>query len=182
MDSASVNQFRALIETQLKEKETDIDTTITYINVGLLGLFLTINEKLIPFSTSIHKCLLYISVLSFMASFFIGIINKIVTTHFDRKAIHFIDNNDLKDRTNEVKLLEKSKYYDKILQRIRALLIIPLLFLGLIIQIIYFFINIKQPQMDKESIMIEIKTSKSDTTINLKNTNIHIFQTKDTVK
>lgn len=182
MNAEEKKQYRSLVETQLKEKETDIETTITYVTVGLLGLFLTINEKFIPFSTSKFRILIYVSVGGFVLSFLIGIINKLMTTKFDRKVIDFIDNSDLAVRDKELELLEISKKCDKILRGIRSYLIFPLLLIGLIAQIFYFFLNLNQPQKDNESIKIEIQSPKSDTTLKLKNTNVHIFQTKDTAK
>ena len=107
MTEDEIKEYRSVIDTQLREKETDIETTISYITLGLLGLFLTINEKFIPLASSQDKLILLISVLSFVISFMIGLLNKFQTTKFDRQIIDILDETDLTNEDEEQKLLQK---------------------------------------------------------------------------
>ncbi len=181
MTPEETKEYRSTIEGQLKDKETDIETTITYVTLGLLGLFLTINEKFIPLANSKFKIILLVSVIGFVLSFVFGLINKFKTTKFDREIIDLIDNSDLTQEENEDKLLKKWQKCDTVLQTNRRSIYFLLVF-GLIAQLFYFFLNLNEQKKENDSIKIEITVPKVDTFIQLKNTNIHIFQYKDTTK
>lgn len=178
MTDIEIKEYRSLIETQLKEKEADIETTITYVTLGLLGLFLTINEKFIPLISSSFKWILVISILSFVTSFILGLYNKFNTTKFDREIIDLIDSSDLKIEQEENKLLAKWKECDNTLQNIRNI-IYCFLIIGLITQLIYFFVNLNKEAPKDKTLNIEIKYSDFDSILKFDNTNIHIYNTKE---
>lgn len=181
MKENEIKEYRSLIETQLKEKEADIETTITYITLVLLGLFLTINEKFIPLISSIYKWILLISILSFLVSFILGLYNKFNTTKFDREIIDILDSTDLESEEEETILLNKWKDCDNKLQDIRKLIYLFLI-IGLITQLIYFFVNLNNELPKDKTMKIEIKYSNYDTLINFDNNNIHIFNSKELKK
>jgi hypothetical protein len=171
MTEKEIKEYRSLIETQLKEKESDIENTITYINIGLLGFFLTINEKFIPLISSQYKWILAISIFSFLASFILGLINKYKTTEFDRKIIEIIDCRDLKNEQDEQYLFDKWKEYDTTLRNIRNIIYL-FLSIGLITQLIYFFINLSKDLPEDKNIKIEVTIRNIDTII--KHNNIYL--------
>ena len=181
MTEIQIKEYRSLIETQLKDKEADIETTITYVTLGLLGLFLTINEKFIPLITSINKWILLISICAFVISFILGLYNKFNTTKFDREIIDLLDSLELKKEEDENILLDKWKKCDSSLQNIRKL-IYCFLIIGLITQLVYFFTNLNIETTKDKSIKIEIKYSNIDTIMKLENTNIHIYNAKELKK
>jgi hypothetical protein len=173
MTDEQIKEYRAEIASQLKEKETEIETNITNITVALLGFFLTINEKFIPLKSSHFKVLFLISVVSFVTSFFLGLRKKWKTSKIDRDIIDFIDNNDLKIRDIEIQLDSKWKSGEKSLNNFRNW-IYSLLFIGLITQLIYLYLNLNSKVEENDNIKIEIPNTYFDTIINSEKTKIQI--------
>lgn len=180
MKAEEIKQYRTDINVQLKEKESDIETTITYVTIGLLGFFLTINEKFIPLKTSNYKVLMLLSVFSFFFSFFLGLINKLKTTKYDREIINIIDNADLTQEKDEQLLLEKWKNSDSNLQSTKKFIYIFLV-LGIIFQLVYFFLNVNSISKEVDTLKIEINNSEIDSILKNKNINILIYQNKDSL-
>lgn len=177
MTQDEINEYRNEIATQLKEKESELETNISNVTAAMLALFLTINEKFIPISTSEYKFLFIISTSAFGTSFIAGLIKKHQTTKFDREIIDFIDNNeDLTKSTEEQKLLELWSKADKNLY-IWKLVTYITLSVAIITQIFYFFLNANKTETkEKETniLKIELHQASLDTLINVKKSNIKI--------
>lgn len=173
MTDEQIKEYRAEIASQLKEKETEIENNITNITVALLGFFLTINEKFIPLKSSHFKLLFLISVISFVASFFLGLRKKWKTSKIDRDIIEFIDNNDLKERNVEIQLDTKWQDGEKSLNCFRNW-IYSLLFIGLITQLVYLYLNLNSKVEENNNLKIEIPNTYFDTIIKSEKTKILI--------
>jgi len=176
MTEEDITYYRNSIETQLKDKEVEIDTSITYIIVGLLGLFLTINEKFIPLIDSKYKLLLGLSILNFLISFLLSLANKFLTTYYDRRILDFIDEKDLRIDENEKLLLKKWKKYDSVLQR-NKIFLYSCLFIAMIFQFIYLFINLNIPKEDNKIKLEKVKI-KNDTILKSNENKIFIIKVK----
>lgn len=178
MTSNEINEYREEIATQLKEKESELETNISNVTVAMLALFLTINEKFIPISTSEYKWLFILSTSAFAISFICGLYKKHYTTKFDRKIIDFIDNNDLTKVTEEKNLLNLWSKADKNLYSWKVATYITLS-LAIISQVFYFFLNSSKSTIEKDNnvIKIELKQNDIDTIVDFKkniiNINIH---------
>ena len=70
MTEEQIKLYREQIDSQIKEKENDIESNMFLLIIGSLGFFLTINEKFIGLKDSSVKALMFISVFFLLVSFF----------------------------------------------------------------------------------------------------------------
>ena len=142
MTKEEIDEYREKIDIQLKEKVTEIESNIALIIIGSLGFFLTINEKFIVLVNSKVQWSLYLSVIFLITSFLLYLINKHLTTKFDRSIISFLDDNmkpdDIESNTNLMKMWKK---YDGILV-CNLNIIYILVALGVIFETFFFMKNI----------------------------------------
>jgi hypothetical protein len=78
MDKNELDEYRRIIESEYSKKDNEIETTTSYISVGLLGFFITINEKYISLNESTCKFLFTLSLLSYSLSFVLILYRKYV--------------------------------------------------------------------------------------------------------
>jgi hypothetical protein len=142
MTKEEIDEYREKIDIQLKEKVTEIESNIALIIIGSLGFFLTINEKFIVLLNSKVQWSLFLSVLFLITSFLLYLINKHLTTKFDRSIISFLDDNMKPDDIDSnTKLMKMWKKYDGILV-CNLNIIYILLALGVIFETFFFMKNI----------------------------------------
>jgi len=160
MVKQQIDSYREKIDIQLKEKENEIENSITYISVGALGFFLTINEKFFKIDKTNCSFLLYTSLSLLLLSFIIILIKKYKTTSYDRKIIDFLDelpeNN--KDKDKELlKLWKSCECYLKLFK----ISSYSALGLGITLQLVFFFSNLLSPleikNSNEQKFQIEIK-------------------------
>lgn len=168
MEKEQIKTYREKIDIQLKEKESEIENSITYISVGALGFFITINEKFFKIDKTTCSFLLYLSLSLLLFSFIVILIKKYKTTSYDRKIIDFLDKMPEKDKEQDKKLLKlwKSSEYNLKLFKIISY---SSLGLGITFQLIFFFLNIlsepKTPNTAKDKLEIVIKHNKCKDTL-----------------
>jgi len=142
MTKEEIDEYREKIDIQLKEKVTEIESNIALIIIGSLGFFLTINEKFIVLVHSKVQWSLFLSVIFLITSFLLYLINKHLTTKFDRSIISFLDDNMKPDDIDSnTKLMKMWKKYDGILV-CNLNIIYILLALGVIFETFFFMKNI----------------------------------------
>ncbi len=142
MTKEEIDEYREKIDIQLKEKVTEIESNIALIIIGSLGFFLTINEKFIVLINSKVQWSLFLSVIFLITSFLLYLINKHLTTKFDRRIISFLDDNMKPDDIDSnTKLMKMWKKYDGILV-CNLNIIYILLALGVIFETFFFMKNI----------------------------------------
>jgi|GEM_PF-2542395 len=162
MTDEQIKLYRNDISNQLKEKESEIENNVSTVTVALLAFFITINEKFIPIVDSNFKVLLFISVGSLVISFSLSIVNKFLTTKYDKKIIEIIDSNNLSEEAGEKQLYDAWKDGSKVLSIIKVIIYI-LLIVGLVSQIFYFYINLDNKKTStNRKIQIEITESAID--------------------
>lgn len=152
MNEEQVISYRDKLEDQLKNKDNEIDKSLTYITVGLLGLILTLNEKFVPIKDSEYKWLLVLTISSLIFSFIFNLIKKILTTRADRKLILFLDENDMSCEDKDKDLHELWAVQDNYI-RIITFLSYVLLILGLCFEVLYFYINVSNSSKNKDEII-----------------------------
>lgn len=165
MTKEEIDQYREKIDLQLKEKVTEIESNVAFIIVGSLGFFLTINEKFIVLVNSKVKWALFSSIILLIVSFIFYLINKHLTTKFDRKIITFLDDEMKPDNIeSNTKLMIMWKKYDGILM-CNLNIIYILLGLGIIFETFFFVKNIMENEHSKINIenLPQKTTNKIDT-------------------
>lgn len=142
MEKSEINKYRRKVDTILKEKTTDIESTISLIIVGALGFILTINEKFIGIKDSKWKCILFASIISLILAFAIFLFTKDLTTSYCRKLIDFIDNFMKPDDSHsEKQLLKIWEDYVRKSDLNRSVTYI-LLLIGISLELIFFMYNV----------------------------------------
>jgi len=150
MKQPEIDKYRELIDLQLKEKVTEIESNISIIIVGSLGFFLTINEKFVGIKDALQKWALIISVLLLLTSFFIYLYSKYLTTKYDRKIIDFLDD-EMKedDKESNTKLLKMWTQFDTTLSKNRKVIFWTLAF-GILFEIFFFMFNLLYAESKKK--------------------------------
>ncbi|OHC85443.1 MAG: hypothetical protein A2546_03950 [Sphingobacteriia bacterium RIFOXYD2_FULL_35_12] len=159
MKQSEIDKYRELIDLQLKEKVTEIESNVSIIIIGSLGFFLTINEKFVGIRDASQKWALVLSVLLLLASFFIYLISKYLTTKYDRELIDFLDD-EMKedDKDSNTKLLEMWSKFDTSLSKNRKAIFWTLA-IGILLEIFFFMFNLLNTEPKKnnnENLNIEI--------------------------
>lgn len=168
----AIADYRDKIETHLIDKEGEMDKTTTYITVGLLGFFMTINDKFVPLLDSNLKIWMYLSISSLIFSLILGLVYNYITVIFDGKIIRFIDDNDIENDTTKRSELDIKweKYIKK--QNCVKLFVYIFLGIGLIAEIVFTINNFERKSVQPEKIIrVEIVNSKDGTEHCVKNTN-----------
>ncbi len=159
MKQNEIDKYRELIDLQLKEKVTEIESNASLIIIGSLGFFLTINEKFVGIKDSSQKWALIASVLLLLASFLIYLYSKYLTTKYDRELINFLDDKMKEDnKDSNTELLNMWATFDTTLSRNRKAMF-RTLGLGVCLEIFFFMFNllfIEPRKSDTENLKIEI--------------------------
>jgi hypothetical protein len=176
MTREQIKDYRGQIDSQIKEKENDIESNMSLIIIGSLGFFLTINERFIGLNESSCKYLMFLSVSLLLSSLLFLLISKYYTVEYDKNILNFIDDNlvpndDILDKC----LLDMWTRFETNLKRFKRYTY-WCLGLGILFQVIFFLYNVLNPKMasgkEVEKIRIEIITK--DSTLNGVRNNIQI--------
>ena len=169
MTKEQIAQYRNAIENTIIEKDSQLGSYIYLIIIGALGLFMTANEKFIGIRQANHKCLMFLSIACLIIAFFVFLWEKHLTQWHARKILNYIDNKLIPDQSESAeKMLKVWKKCDKKLIKVRNSLYI-LVFLGVLLELIFFLANLLAPQisdkknMDPVKIEITIKDSSNKT-------------------
>jgi hypothetical protein len=177
------DKYREELSSQLKDLEGEIDKTVTTLIAAMLGFFLTINEKFIPYSESSLKLLMFLSVGFFFLAFSLSFYNKYVSARAIHDLIRTIDN------STDDNTLNKNiwKVYTSAETKSRRIKKMSYFFTlaALLLELTYFFYNIdKKANKDDDRIVdkkIEIVNLKLDSVTKV-NDSIILYINRTTLK
>lgn len=142
MTENELKDYRKILEKEYSTKDLEIETTLSYITIGALGFFLTINDKFLKLEDAKFTYLLIISLTCLFLSFILILIRKSRTIKHDFDMMTFIDTMQPESESQDLKLLELWDKSHKELTLIRTLTYIGLS-IGIGLQILYLVLNIK---------------------------------------
>lgn len=119
----------------------EIETQLSYISIGSLGFFITINDKFLKIQSSDYKWILILSLIFLIISFVLILIRKSRTNHHDLFMMGFIDKMQPDSEDEDQKLLIHWDCCHKELTRIRLFIYITLA-LGIGMQVLFVVLNV----------------------------------------
>ena len=141
MNKSEIKDYRKILEKEFTNKDLEIETTLTYISVGALGFFITMNEKFIQLQTAEYKSILILSLLFLFSSFVLILYRKSRTSKSDLDLMEFIDNMNPDNEDDDNKIFKLWERSHKDLNCIRKVIYICLA-LGVGLQGIFLILNI----------------------------------------
>jgi hypothetical protein len=158
MSKRKSSEYRTRIDGVIESMDKEIDTSLTYISIGALGFFLTINEKFIKLTGCSYKIFLIISAILLLGSFVILLIKKYTSVKYSKKILDSIDemipdeNISDKDILDQVTLIweESEKKFLWINTTVYLSLSI-----GVVLQVAFFLINFFNKESLEEKHHIE---------------------------
>ena len=76
MTEIELKDYRKILEKEYSAKDLEIETSLSYITIGSLGFFLTINDKFLKLQDAKLTCLLVISLSCLFLSFVLKLWDK----------------------------------------------------------------------------------------------------------
>lgn len=141
MTKDEVKDYRSILDKEYMDKDTEIDSSISYISAGALGLVLSINDKFIIIKTAGFKGFLIASLILLLAALILIIVRKMITSKHDIKMLNYLTEiKDGADEEQELKLLDLYNECDTQLSIIRSIAIACLL-IGIAFEVTFFIIN-----------------------------------------
>lgn len=142
MTKEDLKDYRRILEKDYSNKDLEIETTLTYITIGALGFFLTINDKFLKLVTADYKFLLIISLSLLFAAFIMILVRKSKTIKYDYDLMTFLDGMEPNSENQDQKLLSM---WDK--THMNLTLIQTIIYLGLVLgiglQVLFMILNIR---------------------------------------
>lgn len=142
MTKEELKEYRKILEKEYSDKDLEIETTLSYITIGALGFFITINDKFLKIQDAKFTVFLILSLTLIFISFVLILIRKSKTIHYDFAMMTFIDKMDSDSESQDKELLNLWDDSHKTLTLIRTFTCISLA-TGIGLQIIFLVLNIK---------------------------------------
>jgi len=142
MTRDEIKDYRKILEKEYMDKDIEIDSVLSYVTIGALGFFITINDKFIKFQVAQCKVILIISLILLFISFALILLRKIRTNHHDTKMMFFVDQMQPDKQEQDDELFNLWTKTNSELTMIRNGAIYSL-GLGVILQIIFLLLNLK---------------------------------------
>lgn len=162
------HEYRNKLETHLMDKEAEMDKTTTYMTVGLLGFFMTINDKFVPLLDSNLKLWMYFSIFFLIGSLITGLVYKYITVLFDGKIIRYIDENDIDLSDINVAVNKLWEKYIKIQNCVKFFIYLFLSF-GLIAEIVFTVSNFERKSLQTNRVLkVELVNAPTDSVLSVK--------------
>jgi hypothetical protein len=140
MTKTEIKDYRKLLEKEYMDKDLEIETSVSYLSLGALGFFITINDKLLKLKTSECKIILILSLIFLFLSFVALLFRKSRTRRCDEKLMELIDNMESDSIQDDSKILSMWNEHHKKLSNIMTL-IYYFLGIGIGLQILFLFLN-----------------------------------------
>jgi hypothetical protein len=141
MKDPEIKDYRKILEKEFIDKDLEIETTVSYISIGALGFFITINEKFLRITEANNKVFLIISLIFLLLSFILILLRKYRTSHHDLKLIKFIDNMQSECDEDDKKLdILWHQSHSELSGLMKAIYIT--LAIGISLQVVFILINI----------------------------------------
>lgn len=141
MKETEIKDYRKILEKEFVEKDLEIETTLSYISVGALGFFITINEKFLKIQTANYKLILILSLVFLFLSFILILFRKSRTSQQDLTLMEFIDKMKPNSEIDDNQLLELWDKSHKTLNFIRKFIYFSL-GIGIGLQVIFLMLNV----------------------------------------
>jgi hypothetical protein len=141
MNETEIKDYRRILEKEFIDKDLEIETTLTYISIGALGFFITLNEKFMKLLEASGKPVLIISLLFLLIAFILILYRKSRTIQHDLQLMASTDSMQPDSPDDDQKLYDLWMKSNKELSRIRNLIYFSLA-LGIGLQVIFVIINV----------------------------------------
>ena len=141
MKETEIKDYRKILEKEFVDKDLEIETTLSYISVGALGFFITINEKFLKIQSANFKLILILSLFFLFLAFILILYRKSRTSHQDLILMEFIDKMKPNSETQDNQLLELWDKSHKELNNIRKFIYFSL-GIGIGLQVIFLMLNV----------------------------------------
>ena len=141
MTPEEIKDYRKILEKDFIDKDLEIETSLSYISIGALGFFMTINEKFIKVEIAEHRIILIFSLICLFLSFILVLIRKSRSGQNDEKLLRLLVN--IRPETDDDQaLLELWRHCHNNLRWIR-ILIYYTLGIGIGLQVLFLLLNLK---------------------------------------
>jgi len=140
MNLQEIKDYRKILETEYQNKDIELESTTSYIIIGALGFFITINEKFLRLQDAELKGLLAISLVFLLTSFVLLLVRKSRTSFHDLKLMQKLDNMQEDNDKDDQDLLKTWRNCHVELTKIMRCVYI-LLITGISIQVVFFIFN-----------------------------------------
>lgn len=141
MTITELKEYRRVLEKEFADKDLEIETQLSYISIGSLGFFITINEKFITIQSAGYKSILIVSLIFLFISFVLVLIRKSRTSHHDLLLMEFVDKMHPDSKEQDRQLLSKWDCCHKELTKILLFIYITLT-LGIGMQVLFVVLNV----------------------------------------
>jgi hypothetical protein len=141
MTKEEIKDYRKLLEKDFTDKDLEIETSASYISIGALGFFITINEKFLKLEAANYKIILILSLVFLFLSFVLILYRKSRTSHNDLKLMEFSDEMSHDSEEDDAKFLQMWQDSHKELSWI-MIIIYYCLGIGIGLQVLFLLLNI----------------------------------------
>jgi hypothetical protein len=141
MKEQEIKDYRKVLEAEYTAKDSEIETTLSYITIGALGFFITINDKFLRIQDSKHIFLLIVSLILMFGAFVLILIRKSKTIRNVFDLMTQIDRIEANNEAQDKELYEIWENGHKTLTKLRKSTFICLS-LGIGLQILFLLLNI----------------------------------------
>lgn len=142
MTKDDLKDYRKILEKEYSEKDLEVETSLSYITIGALGFFITINDKFLKIQEANFTIILILSLTLIFVSFVLILIRKSKTIRYDFDMMTFIDKMEPDSESQDKELLNLWDKSHKTLTSLRTYTYISLS-TGIGLQIIFLLLNIK---------------------------------------
>ncbi|MCK9400657.1 MAG: hypothetical protein M0Q51_11785 [Bacteroidales bacterium] len=141
MNETEIKDYRKILEKEFIDKDLEIETSLSYISIGTLGFFITINEKFLKIQAANYKVILILSLSFIFISFILILFRKSRTSHHDLQLMKFIDKMKPDTVSEDKQLLNLWNISHKELSLGRTLIYFSLA-IGIGLQVLFLLLNI----------------------------------------
>ena len=142
MTESEIKEYRKILEKEFVEKDLEIETSLSYISVGALAFFITINDKFLNLQEANFKFILIVSLAFIFLSFILTLIRKKNAKRMDLRLMKMLDNMSIDKPVDDEKLFNLWKENHGKLSNIMSA-VFWCLSIGIGLEILFFALNLK---------------------------------------
>ena len=140
MTKEEIKDYRRLLEKEFMDKDNEIDAQLSYITIGSLAFFLTINERFLRIQSADYKIILILSLLFLLIAFVLILARKSKTICYDLQLISFLDKMSDNSEEADQQLLSLWDKTNERLKKIRFFVYL-MLSVGVGLQVLFIALN-----------------------------------------
>ncbi len=141
MTKDEITEYRKIIDKDFSDRDLEIETTLSYISIGALGFFITINDKFIELQTAKYRVILIVSLTLIFLAFALVLYRKSKTTSNDLKLLDFIASMKSNSKKDDAELFALWKENHNCLEKIKNCVYVSL-GMGVGLQVLFLTFNI----------------------------------------